>query len=243
MELTGRIALVTGASRGIGEAIAVGYAAAGAHVVLAARDTNRMDSVAAQIQAQGGSCSVVPLDVTEYSTVGRAIDRIVRDHGHLDILCNNAGIINAGNVAVVPPERMAEVFAVNVFGLFSCCHSALPHMIAQGYGRIVNMGSGSAYTCDSGESVYSGSKAAVNAITVALAREVRESGILVNAMSPGDIRTAMNPNAETLPSAAVPTALWLASLPDDGPSGRFYRFMEEIPILPATEVDFGAGPD
>ena len=243
MELKGRIALVTGASRGIGEAIALGYAAAGAHVVLAARDETRLHSVADQINAAGGSYEVSALDVSEHSAVRRVIDGIVRDHGHLDILCNNAGISTApGNVADVPPERFAAVFAVNVTGLYSCSHAALPHMIEHGYGRIVNIGSGSAFMCNPGSSAYSSSKAAVNALTVALAGEVRESGILVNAMSPGSIRSDMNPTATTPPSEAVPTALWLASLPHDGPTGRFFRFMGEIPILPATDVDFHSGP-
>ena len=115
-------------------------------------------------------------------------------------------------------------------------------MIERGYGRIVNIGSGSAFMCKPGSSTYSSSKAAVNALTVALAAEVREFGILANVMSPDSIRTDMNPKATTPPSAAVPTALWLATLPDDGPTGRFYRFMEELPILPATDTDFSSGP-
>ena len=243
MELEGKVALVTGASRGIGAAIAAGYAEAGAHVALAARDTGRLEAVAGQIEAKGGSCGVYPLDVTEPTAVTRTIDAIVAEHGRLDILCNNAGIIDAGEVVEVPPERLAAVLAVNAIGLYAGCHAALPHMLAAGYGRIVNMGSGSAYTCTPGESVYSASKAAVHAMTLCLAREVRASGVLVNAMSPGDIRTDMNPNAVTEAVEAVPTALWLASLPDDGPSGRFFRFMGEIPIVPVTDVDFSAGPD
>ncbi len=244
MELTGRVALVTGASRGIGEAIALGYATAGAHVALAARDADNLNSVAGRINAAGGSCSVYPLDVAEHTAVGRTIDSIIRDLGRLDILCNNAGISTArGNIVDVPPERFAALYAVNVTGLYSCCHAVLPHMTQRSYGRIVNISSGSAYMCKPGTAAYSSSKAAVNAITVALADETHEFNILVNAMSPGSIRTDMNPSADTPPSAAVPTALWLASLPDDGPTGRFYRFMEEIPILPPTDVDFSSGPD
>ncbi len=244
MELEGKVALVTGASRGIGAAIAAGYAAAGTHVALAARATGRLETVAGQIRAKGGSCSIHSLDVTEHTAVNRTVDAIVAEHGRLDILCNNAGVSTApGNAVDVPPERFAGVFAVNVIGLYACCHAALPHMLANGYGRIVNIGSGSAFMCKPGSSAYSSSKAAVNAITVALAGEVGDADVLVNAMSPGYIRSDMNPAGTDEPEESVPTALWLASLPAGGPTGRFFRFIGELPILPQTEMDFTSGKD
>jgi NAD(P)-dependent dehydrogenase (short-subunit alcohol dehydrogenase family) len=244
MELEGKVALVTGASRGIGRAIAAGYAAAGAHVALAARDAGNLEAVAGEIRAAGGSCSIHPLDVTEHTAVVRTIDGIVAEHGSLDVLCNNAGVSTApGNAVDVPPERVAGVFAVNVIGLYACCHAALPHMLAGGYGRIVNIGSGSAFMCKPGSSAYSSSKAAVNAITVALSGEVGEADVLVNAMSPGYIRSDMNPAGTDEPEESVPTALWLAALPKGGPTGRFFRFMGELPILPQTEMDFTSGKD
>ena len=243
MALTNRVALVTGASRGIGEAIALGYAAAGAHVVLAARDMPRLNMVATRITDAGGSCEVAILDVSEYSTIGPVLDRVVERHGRLDILCNNAGVSTArGNVIDVSAEQLARVLAVNVVGLHCCCKEALPHMIKKGYGRIVNIGSGSAYMCNPGESAYSSSKAAVNAFTATLSKEIHESGILVNAMSPGSIRTDMNPAGPSPPTTAVPTAIWLASLPANGPNGRFFRFDEEIPIVPTTHIDFRSNP-
>ena len=243
MELEGKVALVTGASRGIGAAIAAGDAEAGAHVALAARATGRLEAVAEQIRAKGGACSIHLLDVTEHTAVVRTIDTIVAEHGRLDILCNNAGVSTApGNAVDVPPERFAGVFAVNVIGLYACCHAALPHMLDKGYGRIVNIGSGSAFMCKPGSSAYSSSKAAVNAITVALAGEVGAADVLVNAMSPGYIRSDMNPAGTDEPEESVPTALWLAALPADGPTGRFFRFMGELPILPDTAMDFTSGP-
>lgn len=243
MELKGKVALVTGASRGIGAEIALGYARAGAHVVLTSRDEERMQAVAEQIAAGGGSSSVFRLDVTEYAEVGRVVNRTVRELGRIDVLCNNAGINNAsGPVAEIPPERFANVFAVNTAGLYACCYAVLPHMIAQGYGRIVNVSSASAFMCQAGSAAYAGSKAAVNALTAVLAKEVREHDILVNAMSPGAVRTDMNPTADTHPVEAVPTAVWLAALPAEGPTGRFYRFMEELPMLPEHDRDFMSGP-
>lgn len=239
MSLAGRIAMVTGASRGIGREIALGYARAGAHVILTARDEARLADVASEIDKFSGSADVVRLDVTDAAAVQRAIDGVVARHGRLDVLCNNAGVSNArGPVAEVSPEAFTGVQAVNLIGLFACCHAALPHMISAGCGRIVNVSSGAAIMCNPGESAYAASKAAVNALTIAMAKEVQASNVLVNAMSPGSVRTDMNPTSDVPPSEAVPTAVWLASLPDGGPTGRFYRFMQELPMLPDIDLDW-----
>ena len=239
MSLANRIALVTGASRGIGREIALGYARAGAHVILAARDEERLAGVAAEIDGLSGTSDVVQLDVSDAAAVQQAIDGVVARHGRLDVLCNNAGVSTArGLVADVSPEAFAGVQAVNLIGLFACCHAALPHMIAAGYGRIVNVSSGAAIMCNPGESAYAASKAAVNALTIAMAKEVEASNVLVNAMSPGSVKTDMNPTSDVPPSEAVPTAVWLASLPDGGPTGRFYRFMQELPMLPDLDLDW-----
>jgi len=239
MSLAGRIALVTGASRGIGREIALGYARAGAHVILAARDETRLATVASEISEVSGTSDVVPLDVSDTAAVRQVIDDSAQRHGRLDVLCNNAGVSDArGRVADVSPEAFAGVQAVNLIGLFACCHAALPHMIGAGYGRIVNVSSGAAIMCNPGESAYAASKAAVNALTIAMAKEVEASNVLVNAMSPGSVTTDMNPTSDVPPSEAVPTAVWLASLPDGGPTGRFYRFMQELPMLPEIDLDW-----
>ena len=240
MSLQERVALVTGASRGIGREIALGYARAGAHVVLCARDQARLDSVAAEIEGlASGSTEVALLDVADPAAASRVIDAVVRRHGRLEVLCNNAGVSSApGPVAEVAPEAFAAVQTVNLIGLYACCHAALPHMVGAGYGRIVNVSSGAAIMCNAGGSAYAASKAAVNALTIAMAKEVHEANVLVNAMSPGAVRTDMNPTATVSPTAAVPTAVWLAALPNDGPSGRFYRFMQEYPMLPAVDLDW-----
>ena len=166
-----------------------------------------------RLRPPAGSTSIFRLDVTEYAEVGRVVNRTIRELGRIDVLCNNAGINTAnGPVAEIPPERFATVFAVNTVGLYACCYAVLPHMIAQGYGRIVNVSSASAFMCQPGSAAYAGSKAAVNALTAALAKEVQAHDILVNAMSPGAVRTDMNPTADTHPVEAVPTAVWLAAL-------------------------------
>ena len=239
MSLAGRIAMVTGASRGIGREVALGYAHAGAHVILAARDEARLAAVAGEIDDVSATSDVVPLDVSDAAAVRDAIDGVVARHGRLDVLCNNAGISTArGHVADVSPQAFAGVQAVNLIGLFACCHAALPHMAAAVYGRIVNVSSGAAIMCNPGESAYAASKAAVNALTIAMAKEVEASNVLINAMSPGSVKTDMNPTSDVPPSEAVPTAVWLASLPDGGPTGRFYRFMQELPMLPDIDLDW-----
>ncbi len=242
MGLVNRITLVTGASRGIGREVALGFARAGALVVLAARDRARLDGVAAEIDAlPSGAADVVELDVSDPAAVRRAIDGVVRRHGRLDALCNNAGVSSApGPVAEVAPAAFAAVQQVNLIGLYACCHAALPHMQRAGYGRIVNVSSGAAIMCNAEQSAYAASKAAVNALTAAMAKEVRTANVLVNAMSPGSVRTDMNPTSSVPPSEAVPTAVWLASLPDDGPTGRFFRFMQELPMLPDIDLDWSS---
>lgn len=241
MELANRVALVTGASRGIGREIALGYATAGAHVVATARDTEQLEQLAGNIRADGGSCSVYRMDVTDAAAIAEVVHRVVDRLGRIDVLCNNAGVNSAvGRVADVPTAPFAQVFAVNVLGLYACCHAVMPHMVERRYGRIVNVSSGAALICGATGGAYASSKAAVNALTAVIAKEGREHNVLANAMSPGSVRTAMNPTADTPASASVPTALWLASLDDDGPTGRCYRFLTEIPMIAQQDIDWGS---
>jgi 3-oxoacyl-[acyl-carrier protein] reductase len=241
MDLQDRVALVTGASRGIGREIALGYARAGATVVLTARDRQRLHEVGEEIRAAGGSCSIKSLDVTDRQAVQELVSNLFAEFGRIDVLCNNAGVNSAhGPVADIAPDRFAAVHAVNLIGLYACLHAVTPHMIERRYGRIVNVSSGSAIMCAAEASAYASSKAAVNALTIAHSKEVQAHNILVNAMSPGSVKTDMNPTSKVPAAEAVPTAVWLASLPDDGPSGRFFRFMQEYPMLPEIDLDWSA---
>ncbi len=183
------------------------------------------------------------LDVSDASGVARAIAQLISELGHIDVLCNNAGVNSAGgNAADVSPGDFAAVFNVNVLGLYACTHAVLPHMIERDYGRVVNVSSGSAFTCLAGSAAYSASKAAVNAMTIGISRELEDANVLVNAMSPRAVRTDMNPTAETMPSESVPTAVRLASLPEGGLTGRFFRFEQELPMVPNADIDFQSGP-
>ncbi|MBM4436244.1 MAG: SDR family oxidoreductase [Actinobacteria bacterium] len=241
MQLAGRIALVTGANRGIGREIALGYAREGAHVVLTARDLARLNVVAEEIHALGGACSVRQLDVTDHASIERTVADVVARHGRIDVLCNNAGGNPApGPLADVPAAAFGQVLALNLVGPHACCRAVLPHMTRQRYGRIINISSGAAIMLNPGEGTYAASKAGLNAMTLVLAKEVHSQNILVNAMSPGSVRTDANPTAKTHPRECVPTAIFLAALPDDGPTGRFFRFMQELPVVPAISIDWSA---
>ena len=241
MRLKNRIALVTGASRGIGREISLGFAREGAHVVLTARDLERLQSVAAEIDLLPGSAEVASLEVTDHGEIADLFEDVVTRHGRLDVLCNNAGVGSAsGPVSTVSPADFAAVQDVNLVGLYACCHSAVSHMVRAGYGRIINVSSGAAIMCNPEGSSYAASKAGVNALTITMAKELHKTNVLVNALSPGSVKTDMNPTSDVPPAEAVPTAVWLASIPDDGPTGRFFRFMEEYPMLPEINLDWSA---
>jgi len=232
MKLEGRTAIVTGASRGIGREIALGFADEGADVILCARDETRLQQVADEITQRGRRVIAVRADVSRVADVQSVVDQTLNLFGRIDVLCNNAGLAVRGEVDELDPVDWDNVIAVNLRGPFLCSRAVLPHMKTQNYGRIVDVSSGAAVNCSPGMAVYSASKAGLNALSRTLAAELREYDILVNAMSPGFLKTDMNPEGTCPPEDAVPTALLLASLPTGGPSGLFYRFMKELTVIP-----------
>jgi len=232
MKLQGKVAIVTGASRGIGWAIALGFADEGADLVVCARDGARLERLVDEIERRNRRALAVTADVTVEADVERLVERTVETFGRIDVLCNNAGVLHRGAIDELDPSQWDEVIAVNLRGPFLCSRAVLPHMKRLDYGRIVDVSSGSAINCTAGFSAYSASKAALNALSRTLANELTGFNILVNAMSPGFLKTDMNPEGTRPPSAAVPTAVELASLPDGGPSGRFFRFQQEMEVIP-----------
>ena len=238
MKLEKKIAIVTGASRGIGWEIALGYAGEGADLVVCARDAQRLDQLVGRLQELGRRAIAVPADVSREEDVARVVDRALAEFGRIDVLCNNAGVNHTRPVAEMPSEEWDEIIAVNLRGPFLLSRAVLPHMKKQNYGRIVHVSSMSAVVCASGAAAYSASKAALNALSRTTANETSDDNILVNAMSPGFLKTDMNPVGTQPPSAAVPTAIDLAALPDAGPSGRFFRFQEEVIAIPESSDDW-----
>lgn len=185
-------ALVTGAARGIGEAVARRLAGEGARVILADRDPEALGATLALLWKTYDHESVAGevLDVTDAGRVNEAVQRLEKDRGPLHVVVNNAGIVRDGWVDAITDADWNAVLAVNLTGAFHCCRAAIPGMKAAGYGRIVNVAS-RAWMGNPGQANYSASKAGLVGMTRALALELVRFGITVNAVAPGLIDTPM----------------------------------------------------
>ncbi len=192
ISLDGKIALVTGGSQGIGEAIARRLAAAGAHVVIAARAEEKARSVAESIVASGGSAEPLRMDVSDPASVCAGFRALVERHGRLDILVNNAGVTEDGLILRMAKEAWDRVVATDLTGVFLAAQEAAKVMVRKKLaGRIVNITSVVGLMGNPGQTNYAAAKAGVVGFTKALAREIGSRGITVNAVAPGYIATAM----------------------------------------------------
>ena len=241
-ELTNKRALVTGAGRGVGRSIAMALAAAGARVGLMARTLPQLEGVAREISDTGSEAAVLQGDVGKESDIRASIQTLVARFGGIDILVNNAGITGPiGPTHEIDGGAWERAIRVNLSGCFLCTRYALPHMIEQRAGKIINLSGGGAVGPRPRFGAYSASKAALVRLTETVAAEVAEYGIDVNAIAPGAINTAMlddvieagdaaGPEAEEAlkqkaeggadPARAAALAVFLASRRSDGLSGR-----------------------
>lgn len=224
-----RVALVTGGNRGIGLEIGKQLSRLGHRVVLAARDGHRADEAAQSLDGwANGDAAGVRMDVTEDESVRSAFEQAVSLYGTVDVLVNNAGIAIDGPEHRPSAPDLSKVRATletNLFGAWRCAAEAVPLMRARGYGRIVNLSSTMAsieLTESPSSPAYRASKAGLNMLTRVLAAELHTDGILVNAASPGYTRTDMSPDADRPVEQGADTPVWLATLPDDGPTGGFF---------------------
>ena len=190
-DLSGKVALVTGASRGIGRAIARELARRGAFVFLGARDAGRLDEVVGEIAAAGGQAAALSLEVSERPSVDAAFEKILAAKGRLDHLVNNAGITRDNLLLRMKPDEWAQVLDVNLTGAFHCTQAALRPMLKQRTGRIVNITSVVGLAGNAGQANYAASKAGLVGFTKAVAREVASRSITVNAVAPGYVETDM----------------------------------------------------
>ena len=225
--MRGLVAIVTGASRGLGRAIAVQYARQGAKVVVSARRqsptglTGTVEETAQAIRDAGGEVLPLACDVTDEEQVGDMVRRTVEEYGRIDVLFNNAGVMSMGEtIEDIDPDWWDQIMRINTRGPYLCCRAALPTMIAERRGSIINVGSrAGANPRGRGGVAYSASKAAVHMFTFCLAEEVRRHNIAVNVLSPGSMKSegsAAMPFAKgdwherVEPADVGPGAVWLA---------------------------------
>jgi 3-oxoacyl-[acyl-carrier protein] reductase len=190
MNLTSRVAIVTGAGQGIGEAIAVRLATAGADVAVVDLNLPLAEAVADRLRALGRRAIAILCDVSQAGEVERMRDRVLTEFGKIDILVNNAGIVGKNAPMIqVTEEEWDQVMAVDVKGVFLCSKAVLPHMIERRYGKIVNVASIAGKEGNPNLTPYSAAKAAVIGLTKALAKEVVQLGVYVNCVAPAVIET------------------------------------------------------
>ena len=230
----GRIAVVTGGNRGIGLEVCRQLATRGLTVVLTARDEEKGRRAAAELGRQGLAVHPRRLDVTDPDGAERLVADIEREHGGVDVLVNNAGVFldrRHGGVDI-PMDLVQQTLDTNLLGAWRASEAVIPLMQRRGYGRIVNVSSGMGAMSEmtGGYPAYRISKASLNALTRILADELRGTNVLVNAMCPGWVQTEMGgPTAPTPVAAGADTIVWLATLDDGGPTGKFFRNRRQIP--------------
>ena len=230
--MTARVVLVTGANRGIGRELARQLALRGDVVVLTARDLAKAERVAAALPGREHVLAR-RLDVTDPASVERVAAELDSLHGRLDVLVNNAAIDydTWQRATTADLEVVREALEVNLLGAWQTCLTLLPLLRQSRHGRIVNVSSeaGSLASMDGGPPAYNVSKAALNALTRMLAGELRRDRILVNAVCPGWVATDMGgPGGRPVAEGAA-SVLWAVDLPDDGPTGGFYRDGRPVP--------------
>jgi 3-oxoacyl-[acyl-carrier protein] reductase len=206
--LTGRVALVVGGAGGIGAAIAEAFRVEGAIVVVADRSAKAAQEAALAIGAAGS----VAMDVTAQASVDAAVQEVLAANGRIDILVNSAGILTETPLIEMSLEQWQQTIDIDLTGIFLTCRAVVPHMVARGQGRVINIASQLGIKGGRGLTHYSAAKAGVLGLTKALALEVAEHGVLVNAIAPGPVHTAL---------LAGITEEWKAAKQQELPLGRF----------------------
>jgi NAD(P)-dependent dehydrogenase (short-subunit alcohol dehydrogenase family) len=226
-----RTALVTGGNRGLGFAVCRALARCGLSVVLTAREESEGRKAEAELGTEGLDVAYYPLDVSRPDAATSCQRLLERDGVTVDVLVNNAAIYPAGDATSIDLPALDQAWTVNARAPWLLCQAFVPGMRRRRYGRIVNISSGGGSFAEglaAGHAAYAVTKAAINALTVCLASSLA-GDIKVNAMCPGWVRTRMGgATAPRSPEAAAETAVWLATLPRDGPTGGFFRDCKPI---------------
>jgi NAD(P)-dependent dehydrogenase (short-subunit alcohol dehydrogenase family) len=230
-----KVALITGANKGIGKEIARQLGSQGMTVLIGARDETRGGEAASELRQQGIDAHAIRLDVTDEASIADAASQIEHDFGRLDVLVNNAGIAldSGGPASAIDVDTLRRTYETNVFGVFAVTKAFLPLLKKSEAGRVVNMSSGLGSLTQNSDPnwifagakplAYNSSKAALNMMTVILAAELKDTGIKVNAADPGFTATDLNQHrgTRTVEQGAT-AAVRLATLPADGPTGGYF---------------------
>ncbi len=241
-QLSGKVAMITGAGSGIGKGIARAFAGEGAELVIASRNRERLEAARSELEAQGSRVLVVAADVTREEQVLRLFDETLAAFGRLDVLINNAGVFDGGPLETLTLEAWQKVLAVNLTGPFLCCREAMRVMKRQGGGRIINIGSISGQMPRMHSVPYTTTKHGVIGLTKAAALEGREFGVVVSCLHPGNVATERRSASKAeqdqepmmTPDELAATVVTMAALPP-------HVNMLEAIVLPVTQRYLGRG--
>jgi len=244
MRLKDRVAIVTGAAKGIGKAVAWIFVREGAKVVLVNLEKARLEALQEEIRKKGGRALAVPCDVSKASEVKQMVDQVQRVFGRIDILVNNAGIIRRGTIETVTEEDWDHVIAVNLKGPFNCSKAVVDIMKKQGYGKIVNVSSIAGKMGDiTSAPGYGPSKAGLDALTKTLARQLATYGIHVNGVAPHAIETEMSAEWSPEKRKAIVDAIPLKRLgkPKDVAEAVLFLASESAAFITGEIIDVNGG--
>ena len=229
-----RVAVVTGANRGMGLETCRQLAERGLRVILTSRDTSKGEAAKARLADEGCDVAYHPLDVTDDGSARALAKHIDQTHGRLDVLVNNAGVLvdpEGASLLAADLDVLRMSFETNCLGAVVVCRALVPLMVDGGYGRVVNVSTGMAQlgTMGTGSAGYRISKTALNAVTRLLAEELQDTGVKVNAVCPGHVKTDMGGEQASLSvEEGMDTTVWLATLRSDGPTGGLFQDCKQI---------------
>jgi 3-oxoacyl-[acyl-carrier protein] reductase len=244
MKLKDRVAIITGAARGIGKAIALTFVRDGVKVALVDVDQKQLEALKNEIEKRKGEAITILCDITKSSDVNEMVGKVQKAFGRIDILVNNAGIIRRGTIETVTEEDWDRVIAVNLKGTFNCCKAVVEFMKRQGYGKIVNISSIAGKMGDiTSAPGYGPSKAGVDALTKTLARQLAPYGINVNAVSPHAIETEMSAQWSEERRKEIIASIPLGRLgkPEDVAEAVLFLVSEEASFITGEILDVNGG--
>jgi 3-oxoacyl-[acyl-carrier protein] reductase len=243
VSLAGKVALVTGASRGIGRAIALSLGSAGARVIATARSLEAASGTADEIVSRGGSARALVLDISDENSVETAMAEALREHATIPLLVNNAGITRDNLLMRMSKEDWNQVIDTNLSGIYRICRSLVPSMVKARYGRIVNVTSVVARSGNPGQVNYAAAKAGVEGFTRSLARELGSRNITVNCVAPGFIDTDMTGKLTEAQREALLSQVPLKRLgrPDEVAAGVTYLLSDQAAYVTGITLDINGG--